>query len=400
MRRQTKVCRSRSGPRARRRTSQRPVDARRIAAPARPHRRQRRRLPAPDRARSARCHAGGRRSRDVDTQLDDARTGASRIHRARVRRRRKRKRASAFRWDVYTKNAAATPMRSPRSGAPMRVMRSQLPWNAAGHSTQVDTILAAFDKPVHSTDDFGAGHPLHRQLAAFGFDADRADARLASRCRRGRRTLRSARRHRGGRRAAPFAVGAVGAAGHRARLAAAGPGLSRPRRALARRQAVRHRQAADELAVARRGAGDVAAARASCICRRDRLETAWSCYAHVFSAGTQAFSYDIDSIAAYAGDHDRAMAKWKSLYPDRIRTQHYEAMVADTEPQLRELLAFCGLDFDPACLRFHETQRAVRTASAAQVREPLRKDTARSRQIRRAARSAARGARDCHLSRR
>ena len=46
-------------------------------------------------------------------------------------------------------------------------------------------------------------------------------------------------------------------------------------------------------------------------CRRDRLETAWSCYAHVFAGGAQEFSYDFDSIAAYASDYDRTMAAWK-----------------------------------------------------------------------------------------
>ncbi|MEP6483955.1 MAG: sulfotransferase [Rudaea sp.] len=113
-------------------------------------------------------------------------------------------------------------------------------------------------------------------------------------------------------------------------------------------------------------------------CRRDILETAWSCFCHLFARGAQEFSYDFESIAAYARDYDRTMSQWKSIYPSRIRTQVYEAMVSDTETQTRELLAFCGLDFDPACLRFYEAQRSVRTASASQVREPMRKDTART----------------------
>jgi hypothetical protein len=49
----------------------------------------------------------------------------------------------------------------------------------------------------------------------------------------------------------------------------------------------------------------------------------------------------------------------------------YEALVADIEPQARRLVAFCGLDWDDACLRYAETKRVVRTASAAQVRRPL-----------------------------
>jgi len=114
--------------------------------------------------------------------------------------------------------------------------------------------------------------------------------------------------------------------------------------------------------------------------RRDLLETAWSCYCHLFRIGTQDFSFDFDSIAAYARDYERAMTQWHALYPQRIRAQSYEALLADPETQTRELLAFCGLEFDAACLRPHEAQRSVRTASAAQVREPLRRDTARTAQ--------------------
>ncbi len=112
--------------------------------------------------------------------------------------------------------------------------------------------------------------------------------------------------------------------------------------------------------------------------RRDILETAWSCFCHMFTSGAQEFSYDFESIAVYARDCDRAMRHWKAIYPSHIRTQLYEDLVADNETQVRELLAFCGLEFDPACLRFYETKRSVRTASASQVREPLRKNTARA----------------------
>jgi Flp pilus assembly protein TadD len=113
-------------------------------------------------------------------------------------------------------------------------------------------------------------------------------------------------------------------------------------------------------------------------CRRDPLETAWSCFTHLFKLGSQSFSHDFASIAAFARDHERAMRHWLALYPQRIRTQRYEALVADPETQIRELLEFCGLPFDPACLRPHEVKRSIRTASASQVREPIRRDTARA----------------------
>ncbi|MBS0558180.1 MAG: sulfotransferase [Proteobacteria bacterium] len=113
-------------------------------------------------------------------------------------------------------------------------------------------------------------------------------------------------------------------------------------------------------------------------CRRDPVESCFSCFRTLFSHANQPFSYELGDIAAYWRDYDRASRHWQALYPKAFRAQQYEALVADPEAQTRELLDFCGLDFDPACLRYWEAQHSVRTASAAQVREPIRKDTARA----------------------
>jgi len=113
-------------------------------------------------------------------------------------------------------------------------------------------------------------------------------------------------------------------------------------------------------------------------CRRDRLETAWSCYRRLFSGGGQDFSYDFGALAQFIRDYERSMHHWQRLWSARIRTQHHEALAADFEGQVRDLLAFCGLPFDPACLAFHDNDRDVRTISASQVREPMRRDTART----------------------
>jgi hypothetical protein len=64
--------------------------------------------------------------------------------------------------------------------------------------------------------------------------------------------------------------------------------------------------------------------------------------------------------------------------PGTFFTQVYEKLLADPESAVRRLLDFCGLSFDPGCLDFHRSARSVRTASAAQVREPLRRDTGRA----------------------
>jgi hypothetical protein len=65
------------------------------------------------------------------------------------------------------------------------------------------------------------------------------------------------------------------------------------------------------------------------------------------------------------------MTHFDAVSPGAIHRVQYEDMVEHTEREIRALLAYCGLDFEPACLRFHETQRAVRTASSEQVRQPI-----------------------------
>lgn len=112
-------------------------------------------------------------------------------------------------------------------------------------------------------------------------------------------------------------------------------------------------------------------------CRRDPLETLLSCWRQLFTHG-QAFTYDIAELAAYWRDYDRLMRHWQSRYPGMARSQSHERLVDAPEEEVRALLDFCGLSFEPACLEFHRTQRAVHTLSAAQVREPLRTDTARA----------------------
>ena len=97
----------------------------------------------------------------------------------------------------------------------------------------------------------------------------------------------------------------------------------------------------------------------------------------MFARG-QRFSYDIEDVVAYWRDFDRLCRHWTSIYQNQVRDMVYESLLAEPEASTRALLDFCGLAFDPACLRFHEVRRKVRTASAAQVLQPLRRDTARS----------------------
>lgn len=107
-------------------------------------------------------------------------------------------------------------------------------------------------------------------------------------------------------------------------------------------------------------------------CRRDSLETCWSCYKQLFGPGLAAFSYDFDSLAQYAAACLAEGEYWALRAPEVVRIQHYEALVADPQAQIRALLGFCGLPFEPACLDFQSAQRAIRTPSALQVRQPMR----------------------------
>jgi tetratricopeptide (TPR) repeat protein len=111
--------------------------------------------------------------------------------------------------------------------------------------------------------------------------------------------------------------------------------------------------------------------------RRDALEAGWSCFKQQFYRLPH-FACTLTDIAAYIRDYVSAMSHWQSAAPERIRTQRYEALLADPQGQVRELLAFCGLPFDAACLDYHLARRAVRTPSAAQVRQPLDRGTARA----------------------
>jgi len=112
-------------------------------------------------------------------------------------------------------------------------------------------------------------------------------------------------------------------------------------------------------------------------CRRDPVETCWSCFKQMFSVGNE-FSYDLGYLARLYLDYDRTMKYWLQREPERVRDQIYESLLDDPETQIRDLLAFCRLPFHESVMRFHDVERSVRTASAAQVREPLRRNTART----------------------
>jgi hypothetical protein len=85
----------------------------------------------------------------------------------------------------------------------------------------------------------------------------------------------------------------------------------------------------------------------------------------------QHFTYGLEDIGHYYRDYVELMAHFDRVLPGRVHRVFYEQMVDDFESEVRRLLDYCGLPFDERCLRFHENDRPVRTASSEQVRRPI-----------------------------
>ncbi len=104
--------------------------------------------------------------------------------------------------------------------------------------------------------------------------------------------------------------------------------------------------------------------------RRHPLDSILGSYKQLFGKG-QHFTYDMDELAAYYRQYHETMRHWDRVLPGKVLHVHYEQTVTDLDAQVRRILAHCRLPFEDSCLRFYETQRAVKTASSEQVRQPL-----------------------------
>jgi tetratricopeptide (TPR) repeat protein len=107
--------------------------------------------------------------------------------------------------------------------------------------------------------------------------------------------------------------------------------------------------------------------------RRHPLGCCFSNFRQHFARG-QAFTYSLEDVGRYYADYARLMGHVDAVLPGRVHRVIYERMVEDTETEVRKLLDYCGLEFEPACLEFYKTDRAVRTASSEQVRQPIYRD--------------------------
>jgi hypothetical protein len=109
-------------------------------------------------------------------------------------------------------------------------------------------------------------------------------------------------------------------------------------------------------------------------CTRDPMDNCLSLFKNYFSSAHY-YSYDLTELGQYYNLYLDLMDYWGSSLPGFIYDQSYEALVADQEIQIRQLLDYCHLPWDDACLDFHKTRRKVRTASNAQVRRPIYQDS-------------------------
>ncbi len=104
--------------------------------------------------------------------------------------------------------------------------------------------------------------------------------------------------------------------------------------------------------------------------RRDPMDCCVSGFKQLFAEG-QEFTYGLDEMGRYYRGYADLMDHWDRIFPGAVLRVQHEVLVADLETQIRRILDFCGLPFEPACLTFYETERAVRTASSEQVRQPV-----------------------------
>jgi len=109
--------------------------------------------------------------------------------------------------------------------------------------------------------------------------------------------------------------------------------------------------------------------------RRDPADACLSCFSRLFAGGLP-FAYDLAELGRYYRAYSRLMEHWRAVLPESaLLEMQYEELVADFPAQARRLIAYCGLDWDERCTAFYAARRPVTTASAAQVRRPIYRDS-------------------------
>jgi tetratricopeptide (TPR) repeat protein len=107
--------------------------------------------------------------------------------------------------------------------------------------------------------------------------------------------------------------------------------------------------------------------------RRNAMACCFGNFKQLFAAG-QEFTYSLEDIGRYYRTYVELMAHWDSVLPGKVLRIEHEDVVENLEANVRRVLNFCGLEFEPQCVEFYKTERSVRTASSEQVRRPIFKE--------------------------
>ena len=107
--------------------------------------------------------------------------------------------------------------------------------------------------------------------------------------------------------------------------------------------------------------------------RRNAMACCFSNFKQLFAAG-QEFTYGLEDIGRYYRTYVELMAHWDSVMPGKVLRVEHEDVVDSLEANVRRILDFCGLEFEPRCVEYYKTERSIRTASSEQVRQPIFKE--------------------------
>ena len=106
-------------------------------------------------------------------------------------------------------------------------------------------------------------------------------------------------------------------------------------------------------------------------CTRNSKDICLSIFKNYFTNNELNFAYDIDEIVSYYNLYFKLMNHWRNILPNYIYDINYEKLIKEPEPQVKDMLKYCNLDWDPNCLKFYNNMRIVKTASDTQVRKKI-----------------------------
>jgi len=112
-------------------------------------------------------------------------------------------------------------------------------------------------------------------------------------------------------------------------------------------------------------------------CKRNKIDNCWSIYKNNF-AGSLNFSYNLEDLGFFHNLYEELMSFWNNKFKDKIYNLSYEDLINNQDAQIKLLIKFCGLDWDPNCLEFHKNTKIIKTVSFEQARKPIYKSSINS----------------------